>query len=163
NGNQIIPQSALYTTTVLGDTLITFDDFPVGTALTNQYASRGVLFNRTGGNVQVTNARPTQFVPVSGTQVYGDPDPNPTPPPPSRTATTPSPAPAPTPPASTDFVSLYVINAASIPATVQAFDPGGNLIFSQQCNQGAGTQQRVVIEASQIAKVVVTLGSGADP
>src|SRR5262249_41387789 len=38
----------------------------------------------------------------------------------------------------------------------------GSLIFNQQYHAGAGTQQRVVIQQPQIARVVVTLGSGAD-
>ena len=160
NGNQIIPQSALYSTTKLGDNEITFEEVPAGTALTDQYRAQGVLFNSTGGNLQVTNANPSQFIPVSGTrQSMATP-----------TRTLARPVRSATfvlqgtdVPASTDFVSLYVINADSVPATVQAFDPAGNLIFDLQCNEGAGTQTRVVIEASAIAKVVVTLGSGADP
>ncbi|HYT93968.1 MAG TPA: hypothetical protein VEL76_34935, partial [Gemmataceae bacterium] len=110
NGNQIIPQTALYTTTRLGDTLITFEEVATGTLLTDQYRAQGVLFNRTGGNLQVTSANPSQFVPVSGTRVYADPTSNP-----AQTGqveltfvVTGTDTPA-----STDFVSLYVINAAS--------------------------------------------------
>src|SRR5262249_9406391 len=62
----------------------------------------------------------------------------------------------------TDFVSFYVIDAESVGATVTAYDPEGVVLFSRQYHQGPGTQERVLIQQTRIARVKVTLGSGAD-
>ncbi|MBY0457516.1 MAG: hypothetical protein K2V38_09285, partial [Gemmataceae bacterium] len=155
----LVPQSALYTSPQSGDQLITFEELPAGTAVTNQFQSKGVLFNTLGGNLQVTSAQPARFVPVSGNRVFADPALNPTQ---TGVVEWSFVVPNRSTPGMTDFVAFYLIDAETTGATVTAFDPEGNMLFTGTYNAGAGTQERVVIGRPRIAKVRVTLGAGAD-
>jgi hypothetical protein len=125
NTTDIIPQSALYISPDLGDRLITFEEFPAGSVLSNQFAGTGVVFRTISGNLQITTNFPGQFVPVSPTRVFGCPDSNPT-----QlgevelTFVTLDPG----EPATSDFVSFFIIDAETTGATVAAFDTGGLLL-----------------------------------
>ncbi len=67
-----------------------------------------------------------------------------------------------TTPATTPFVSLFIIDAEQPGTLVQAYDAVGTVIFSQSLNTGPGTQTPVSITHPQIARVRLTLGSGDD-
>lgn len=158
-GTQIIPQSALYLDVELCDRKVEFEEFAVGTLITSQYNGDGLGVNVLSGDVQITNAFPTQFVPVSGDRVFGDPNV--------------APAddgiveftfvdPLTAEPAVTDFFSVFVIDAEATGAIVTAFDVDDLMVFQATVNAGGGTQEEVVIEAPLMARVQVNLGSGAD-
>lgn len=157
-GGEIIPQSALYTSPDLGDRLLTFEELPVGTVISNQFAALGVVITTTGG-VQVSDAKPTQFVPVSPTRVLGDPATEGAAPGSVEFQFT-GPNGAGT--GITDFVSFVVIDAEATGAVVTAFDPDGVELHRSEHHGGGGAQERVTIIRTNIARVVVTLGSGGD-
>jgi hypothetical protein len=155
---EIIPQAALYTSPELGDRLITFEEVPVGTVVADQFASLGVRLTTTGG-VQVTDAKPERFVPVSPTRVLGDPA--------VEGAATGTvefrfTGPNGTGTGVTDLVSFFLIDAEATGALVTAFDPEGAELHRSEHHGGAGTRERVTISRTNLARVVVTLGSGND-
>jgi hypothetical protein len=159
NGDTIVPQEALYLSPNIGDRLVTFEEVPVGTVLSNQFASQGVLFRTLGGQPQVTDTTPDRLVPVSPRQVFADPSTNPT-------ATTRFElqfvVPGTSTPAVTEFVSFFVLDAEQIGATVTAFDSTGSVLFTNAYHGGGASQEAVSIAAPRIARVLITLGQGAD-
>lgn len=155
---EIVPQGALYSSPDLGDRRVTFEELPAGTVVANQFAGEGVVFSSTSGLV-VTDAKPDRFVPQSGDRVLGDP------------AVTGAAAgvvelefvdPATGAHGVTDFVRLFVMDAEATGAVVTAFDPDGAVLVTRELHGGAGVQERVLLRVATIAKVRVTLGSGAD-
>ena len=155
---EIIPQAALYTAPDLGDRLITFEELPAGTVVSNQFAALGVVFTTAGG-VRVTDVQPTRFVPVSAPHVLGDPATGGAAPGSVELRFT---GPGGTGNGVTDFVSFFVIDAEATGAVVTAFDPDGTLLHRSEHRAGAGTQERVIVAAANLARVVVTLGAGDD-
>jgi hypothetical protein len=158
-GVQLVPQSAMYLAASDCDRKIEFEDLAVGTVVADQYAALGMKSRVLGGGVQVTNANPTKFVPVSGTKVLADPGASP-----SETGLVEFTfvVPGTESNATVDRFSLFVIDAESIGSLVRAFDSYGNEIFSEQVNAGGGTQTPVTIDRIGISRVLVSLGSGSD-
>jgi hypothetical protein len=159
NGDVIVPQEALYLSPNIGDRLVTFEEVPVGTVLSNQFAGQGVLFRTLGGQPQVTDTTPDRLVPVSPRQVFADPNPNP--------ATTTEVelrfvVPGTSTPAVTEFVGFFVLDTEQIGATVTAFDTAGDVLFTNTYHGGGASQEAVSIAAPRIARVLLTLGQGAD-
>ncbi len=157
-GSQLIPQSAMYVDPNVGNQQITFEEVPIGTAVTDQFSDKGILFETSGG-LEVTNAFPTDFVPVSPSNVFG--------------ASTPNPAetgkvsftfvvPGTTTPASTDLFSFYALDAEAIGVTATAYDQTGAILFSDTFNAGGATQELVTIATPGIARVDLSLGSTTD-
>ncbi len=160
-GNQVVPQQYLYVTPILGDQKITFEELPAGASVSDQYRSKGVLFETISGALKVTNAFPADFIPVSPDRVFADPNDSPT----SvgeveLTFVVPGTNDA----ATTNFISLYLLDAEAVGATITAFDPEGNVVFSQTVSdpQGGASQKQIVVQRDRIARVNVTLGQGAD-
>jgi len=73
SGQTIIPQDSLYTTVSQCSNSISFEEYPSATYVTDQYRPQGVIFNTKSGDIQITNAQPTKFVPVSTDRVLADP------------------------------------------------------------------------------------------
>lgn len=159
NLTQIIPQAALYLTPDLGDRLITFEEFPAGTVLSNQFSSNGVVFTTLSGSPQVTANFPTRFVPISPVQVLGNPSANPATPDQVQLSFV---APGSGNPATTEFVSFFLINAINDLATVIAFDSVGQLISSNSYHGGGASQELVTINHHGIARIVIALGQGTN-
>jgi hypothetical protein len=155
----IVPQSALYTSPNLGGRLITFEEVPVGTVLSNQYAATGVLFTTISGALQVTTNFPARFVPVSPPQVFADSTANPAVP---GIVDLTFVAPASMNPATADFVSFFLINAQNDAAIVTAFDSSNHLVFTNSYHGGGASQQLVAINAPVIARVRINLGQGTN-
>ncbi|MDI9403359.1 MAG: CARDB domain-containing protein, partial [Limnohabitans sp.] len=158
-GSQLIPQSVMYLAATDCDRKVEFEDLAVGSVVTGQYAVLGLQSRVLGGNVQVTNANPTKFVPVSGTKVLADPGASPAD---TGLVEFTFVVPGTENKATVDRFSLFVIDAESIGSLVRAFDSYGNEIFSEQVNAGGGTQTPVTIDRIGISRVVVSLGSGSD-
>ncbi len=159
NGPEIIPQSALYATPEVADRLITFEEVPAGTVLTNQYQSEGIQFATVSGDLQVMEGRPTDFVPVSASRVFADPatsggDPSIV----DLTFTIPGTS----TPATTSFFSVFIIDAETSGATITAYDTQGEILGTQTVNAGGRTQELVQFNFPRIAKVRITLGDAAD-
>ncbi len=159
NGPEIIPQSALYATPEVADRLITFEEVPAGTFLTNQYQSEGIQFATVSGDLQVMEGRPTDFVPVSASRVFADPatsggDPSIV----DLTFTIPGTS----TPATTSFFSVFIIDAETSGATITAYDTQGEILGTQTVNAGGRTQELVQFNFPRIAKVRITLGDAAD-
>lgn len=158
-GMVVVPQAMMYQTADLADQLVTFEEVPGNTAVTDQYRDKGLLLNTIAGDLKTTDASPAKFVPVSPTHVYGDPNSNP-----AATGEVemtfvePGTAIA----AATSYLSFFVIDAEGTGATVQAFDPADTMIFNQTYHGGGANQERVSIRADQIVRVRVTLGTGSD-
>lgn len=156
---EIVPQTALYITPDLGDRLITFEELPPNTVVEDQYRSQGVRFQTHSGALQITTKAPAKFVAVSPTHVFGDP---------ASPAAHPGELelqfvlPGSSEPATTDFASLFVIDAESVGATVSAFDNAGQTLFSQTCHGGGGAQELVSISQRGIARLRIHLGEGTD-
>jgi len=156
---EIVPQRALYRSSLLGDQLITFDDLPADTRITDEYLAQGARFTTVAGDPRVTAERPDRFVPVSPPQVFGDPT---------------EPAAVPfvvditfvTPeegfPAATEFFSFFVIDAETGGALVEAFDPAGASLYAQEFHGGGAAREQGVIAAPQIARVRITQLDAAD-
>ena len=159
NTTTIIPQSALYVSPDLGDRLITFEEVPAGTVLSNQYAGTGVVFSITSGALQVTTNFPTQFVPVTPPNVFADPNPNPSQP---GVADLSFVQPGTTNRATSDFVSFFLLNAENDQATVAAFDSGDNLLFTNSYHGGGASKELVSINAHGISRVRLNLGQGTN-
>jgi|GEM_PF-1647902 len=159
NAAQIIPQSALYIAPDLGDRLITFEEVPVGSVLTNQYIGTGVVFTTVSGTVQVTTNFPGRFVPVSPVQVLADPNANPSQP---DVVDITFVAADRVSPATSDFVSFFLINGQNDVPTVAAYGTGGNLLYTNSFHAGGASQQLVSINAKGIARVRINLGQGTN-
>ena len=156
--NQIVPQSALYLSPNLGDRLITFEEVPAGTVLSDQYAPTGAVFTSISGAVQVTTNFPTRFVPVSPPNVLADPNENP-----SQPGIVDLSFVAPDgSPAVSDFVSFFMLSAQNDVPNVTAFDSGGQLIFTNSYHGGGGSQELVAINHPGIARVRLDLGQGTN-
>ncbi|MBN2063809.1 MAG: hypothetical protein JW745_03325, partial [Sedimentisphaerales bacterium] len=157
--NGLIPQEYMYLSEYQCSQQVVFDEKVSGTYLTDDYAGEGVIFNVISGDLRVTNELPTQFVPVSPANVFGDP-----------TAFEAEAGeveltfvlPGTSQQAYTDYFSFWVIDAEEEGAVVTAYDFGDNVIFSQEYHEGGASRTEVVIEEPVIARVNITLGSGSD-
>ncbi len=154
-GGVIVPQSSLYVTPDLGDRLITFEEVPSDSVLTNQYAGEGVLFETLSGNPVTTSANPGRFVPVSAPRVFGDPAAG------SEIGIR-FVQPGTLTPATTPFVAFFLIDAAAPGSVMRAFNAAGTEIFNQTAQAGAGSQQLISISTPGIASVRIALGVGAE-
>jgi hypothetical protein len=155
----IIPQSALYISPDLGDRLITFEEVPAGTVLSNQYAGTGLAFSVISGGVRVTTNFPTQFVPVTPPNVLGDPNSNPAQPGIIDLSFV---APGSTNRATSDFVSFFMLNAQNDAATVAAFDSGGGLLSTNSYHGGGASKELVSINTHGISRIRLNLGQGTN-
>ena len=160
-GLQVIPQAALYTSVVVGQQLITFEELPVGTVPSDQFRDRGVTLAVLAGDVQVTNAFPAEFVPVTQPNVLASPT---AAPPQGQVVEMRFVVPGRLEPGITDLVQFFVIDADSAPGTrVVATNQHGQTVFDQRIVTGGAGQQQVTISAPKILKVGVELGgAGAD-
>ncbi len=159
SGQVILPQDALYTTLPGCSTFVNFEEYPVGTVPTGEYATQGATFNVLSGQVQITNARPTEFVPVSAPNVLADPRINP---PEAGIVEISFVQPGTSIPGATNFFSCYVIDAETTGATLTGFDIDGVQVFTQTFNAGGAEQELAEFPVNGIHRVVATLGSGAD-
>jgi hypothetical protein len=159
NGTPIIPESALYITPNLGDRLITFEEVPSGTVLSNQFSAQGILFTNLAGQLQVTTNSPDRWVPVSPSHVFADSRSNP-PDPGSVELDFVSPTNG--APAVTDFVSFFLINAQGPGATVLAYDGAGDVLYTNSFSAGGASQELVAISQPGIARVQINLGQGTN-
>jgi hypothetical protein len=159
NAATIIPESALYVSPDLGDRLITFEEVPSGTLLSNQYAATGVIFNVRSGALQVTTNSPTHFVPITPPNVFADPNPNPLQP---GIVDLTFVQPGTTNRATSDFVSFFMLNAQNDQATVAAYDAGGSLLFTNSYHGGGASKELVSINTHGIARVRLNLGQGTN-
>src|SRR5262249_15575427 len=139
--------------------LITFEEVAEGTILGNQFANEGVLFKTLSGELQVTSASPTRFVPVSPIHVFADPQANPAAPGEFELQFV---VPGTTTPAVTEFVSFFILDAETIGASVTAFDTRGAVLFSNTYHGGGASQELVTIARPGIARVRINLGQGVD-
>jgi hypothetical protein len=159
NAAQITPQSALYISPDLGDRLITFEEVPINTVLSNQYVGTGVVFTTVSGTLKVTTNFPTRFVPVSPPQVFADPNASPSQPDlvditfvgADQTSQ-----------ATSDFVSFFLINGQNDVPTVVAYGSGGNVLYTNSFHAGGASQELVSISAKGIARVRVNIGQGTN-
>ena len=159
NAAQIVPQSALYISPDLGDRLITFEEVPTGSVLSNQYAGTGVVFTTVSGTLKTTTNFPNRFVPISPVRVLADPNANPVLPDVVDVTFVGSDAVS---PATADFVSFFMINAQNDVPTVAAYGTTGNVLFTNSYHAGGASQQLVSINAKGIARVRINLGQGAN-
>jgi hypothetical protein len=160
SGNpEIIPQSFLYVSEQTCDRQIVFEEFPVGTSVTDQYRDRGLLVNVTSGDVQITDAFPLSFVPVTPDRVFADPNASPADPGIVEFTFV---LPGTDTPATTDIFSYYIIDAEATGSTVTAYDLDDNVLFTASYHGGGASREQVTIEDSAIARVVVNLGQGDD-
>lgn len=65
-------------------------------------------------------------------------------------------------PASSTVLSFFLIDAETNGATVAAFDPEGQLIFTNAYHGGGAAQELVTISYPRIARARITLGQDAD-
>ncbi len=158
-GEEIIPQEALYLGEAVCESKIEFEEFEAGTIVGGQYRDLGLQFEVISGDLQITDAFPDEFVPVSGDRVFGDPNDTPAAEGVVEFAFV---VPGTDEPASTDFFSFFLIDAEGIGSTITAFAPDGSQIFAEQVNAGGGTQEPIAIIEPFIAKVRVSLGVGDD-
>jgi len=154
-GGEIIPQGSLYVTPDLGDRLITFEEVPAGSALTDQYVGEGVVFETISGSPVTTSANPGTFVPVSAPRVFGDPAA-------ASEIEIRFVQPGTTTPATTPFVAFFLIDAAAPGSVIRAFNAAGTEIFTRTVQAGAGSQELISISAPGIARVRIALGSGSE-
>ncbi len=153
NASEVFPQSHLYSQLSNNKRTITFEEHPPGTVVSDQYLDAGARFSVTSGGVEITDARPDDFVPVSGAQVFADPRLSPGE---DGIVDITFVGPDGTTAASTDCVTFSVIDADPPGVSVKAFDPQG-LEVDSQVFQGGG-QENVTIESDYIARVSLNLG-----
>lgn len=160
-GLALVPQSAMYTSAVVGQQLITFEENPLTTVPTDQYRAKGVVFNVTSGDLQITSAFPNDFVPVTQPSVFGSPTATPAQ---AQTVELNFVAPGTNTPGITNLVQLFILDADVAPgAHIVAIDQHGQTVYDQRIVTGGGAQQQVTIAAPQIMKVIVELGgAGVD-
>jgi hypothetical protein len=159
SGEQIIPQSALYLTPDVEDRLITFEELPVGTVLSNQFSGLGIIFTNVSGGVAITTNFPAKFVPISPSAVLADPRTNPVQ---SGVIDLTFKIPGTGAPAITKYVSFFIIDAETTGASVVAFDSDGQVVFTNSYHGGGAAQELVAISNPRIARVRLSLGSGSD-
>jgi subtilase family serine protease len=160
----LIPQEALY----LADTgcvdEFDFEGLDLGTSPADQYLDRGVRFEVVSGGPVVTDARPLEFIPVSGDRVIGDPDPLSTDPGELRVSFWASDGEGGLVPGETDEVGLFVINAntrdGGAGARVTATGAEQQALFDQVYVGGVGAQEPVTIVAPGILGLALELGQG---
>ena len=158
-GMTVVPREALYIRPPEGDQLITFEELPSGTALTDQFIDKGIRFNNLSGNLQIVSGRSEDFVPVSPGQLFGDP---------AQTGGQDGAVelsfvqPDQVTRGTTDYVSFYVIDAATTGARVRAFDLTGTLLFDERFAGGGRSQELVEIRTPNIASVRIELGDAID-
>ena len=158
-GQEIVPQRALYRSTLLGDRLVTFDTLAPDTRVADQYLAEGLRMTTVAGDPRVTAERPTRLVPVSPPQVFGDPsEPAATPFVVDLTFVTPDSG----APGATEFFSFFAIDAEAGGLRVEAFDAAGTRIHDREFHGGAASREQGVITAPQIARVRFTQLDPAD-
>lgn len=164
-GWAFVPQSALYLAETGCIDEFTFDDIDLGDVPANQYVERGIVFDVASGGVVVTDARPLEFIPVSGDRVIGDPD---------LSGSEPGligasfwafdPVGGDYVPGEVDEVGLFVINAndrdGGTGARVTANGLQQSTLFDQVYNAGVGTQEQVSIVAPGMIGLRLELGAG---
>ncbi|MCK5000966.1 MAG: hypothetical protein KAS23_15595, partial [Anaerohalosphaera sp.] len=159
SGQAIIPQSNMYQSTLDCDNTVLFDEHTAGTYLTDQYAPQGMIVDVLSGDLQVTNVRPTEFVPVSSPMVFAD------------SAVSPAEEgivdflfvdPVTLRPAVTSYFSCYVIDTETTGATLTAFGPEDEVLDTIQVNAGGASQQKVDFAFSNIRRIQVSLGTAED-
>src|SRR5690606_34979974 len=153
------PQSHLYVGEGACDRQVTFEEFPAGTVLSDQYRDRGLMINVLSGGVQITNSFPLAFVPVTPDRVFADPGESPAEPGVVEFRFV---LPGTDTPAVTDVFSYYIIDAEETGSTVTAYDLEDNVLFTNSYHGGGASREQVTIEEPAIARVVVNLGSGDD-
>ncbi|MCK4659184.1 MAG: hypothetical protein KAV82_06640 [Phycisphaerae bacterium] len=158
-GSQIVPQSYVYQNVPGCSTEILFEEYPAGTAVTDQYRDLGAVFEVLGGDLQITDAKPTEFVPVSVDRVFGDPNADPLD---EGLLELRFVVPGTDTPGATNIFTCYVIDAEETGATITAYDIDDQELFFGSYNAGGATQELVEILATGIHRVVFTLGQGAD-
>ncbi len=70
---QVLPQSHMYQSLGTCNEQVLFEEYAAGTYITDQYQSQGAVFNVISGDLQITDANPLSYVPVSGDRVFADP------------------------------------------------------------------------------------------
>ncbi len=161
SGWQVIPQSALYQSTAGCEQQILFEEYAAGTPLTDQYSSQGALFTTLSGNIQITDAFPLKFVPVSGDRVLADPTESPTE---EGLVAIHFVDPVTGHAAITNYFSCYVIDAESTGATITAYGPDGSVLDSVSVIDAGGGAAQVPVEINTpgIFEIVASLGIGSD-
>ncbi|MBZ0172963.1 MAG: hypothetical protein K8E66_11320, partial [Phycisphaerales bacterium] len=164
-GWAFVPQAAMYLAETGCVEEFTFDEIDVGEAPSEQYTDRGVRFEVVSGGVVVTDARPLEFIPVSGDRVIGDPDP-------AGVETglvdvtfwAPDAGTGDPVPGEADDIGLFVINSndrdGGSGARVIARGSQGSVLFDQMYNAGVGTQEPVSIVAPGMLGLSLDLGAG---
>lgn len=159
HGNVLVPQSALYRSLTAGQHLITFEELPLGTVVSNQFHTAGIIFKSLSGELQVTTARPSEFVPVSPPNVYADP-----------AVVTTAPVelefrfvdPVSLRPATVDFMSFFVIDAESRGAVVTVFDSADVEVYRREFHGGGAAREEVLLDQPRMLRVHVYLGESDD-
>jgi hypothetical protein len=154
-----LPQSHMYQSSEICENKIFFEEFPKGTYLTDQYAEQGLVFNVLSGDLQITDALPLEFVPVSGDRVFGDP--NSSPEDEGRVELL-FVDPATSMPATTNYFSCFVIDSEEIGAILTAYAVTGEVLRSVSVNAGGATQEQIEFSVPGIRRIEITLGYGDD-
>jgi len=154
-----IPQSSMYDSSEECDKKIFFEEYPSGTTLSDQYTNKGIIFNVLSGNLQVTNAFPQKFVPVSGDLVFASPE-NPSTEEckvellfvdPSQSL-----------PAITNYFSCFVLDSESIGTTLTAYNAKDEVLKTIKVNAGGASQKKVEFVLSGIRRIEISLGKDND-
>lgn len=139
--------------------VVTFEELPATTSITNQYSDRGLQVNAVAGAPQILQGAPNEgLLPITGDRLFGPPVGDLAPcqvefsfvnqTTPGRSAVS--------------YFSCYVVDAEPPGATIVAYDAEGQVAFNQAFLGGNGAQELAAIGAPTITRVVVTLGNGAD-
>ncbi len=154
-----IPQSSMYDSSEECDKKIFFEEYISGTTLTDQYTNQGIFFNVLSGNLQITNAFPQKFVPVSGDLVFASPE-NPSTEEckvellfvdPSQSL-----------PAITNYFSCFVLDSESIGTTLTAYNAKDEVLKTIKVNAGGASQKKVEFVLSGIRRIEISLGKDND-
>jgi len=154
-----LPQSHMYQSSEICENKIFFEEFPEGTYLADQYAGQGLIVNVLSGDLQITDALPLKFVPVSGDRVFGDPN--------SSSAEEGQVEllfvdPATGMLATINYFSCFVIDSEEIGATLTAYGVTGDVLRTVTINAGGATQEQIEFSAQGIRRIEITLGYGED-
>jgi len=154
-----LPQSHMYQSFEICENKIFFEEFSEGTYLTDQYAEQGLVFNVLSGDLQITDALPLEFVPVSGDRVFGDPNGFPAE---EGQVELLFVDPVTGAPATTNYFSCFVIDSEETGATLTAYGVTGEVVRTVTVNAGGATQEQIEFSAPGIRRIEITLGSGED-
>ncbi|MEM7623277.1 MAG: hypothetical protein AAF235_08740, partial [Planctomycetota bacterium] len=154
-----MPQSNLYTRVPGCTQNILFEEFAAGTVLTDEYASLGAVFSTRSGGVQITDARPGDFAPISGDRVLGDPA---LPASEDGVVRIDFVVPGTDEPAAASFFSCYIIDAETNGATVTVFGVNGRVLETAFFNAGGAEQEYFESSHPVIGAVEIELGGSSD-